>query len=73
MIDLVELESRVETLEAKNAFQEDVIEKLNQEIAIHQASIAQLQENMQFIANRVKDMAPSNLMKAEDEPPPPHY
>lgn len=67
------LEQRIETLEAKNAFQEDVIEQLNQEIAIHQADIALLKENMQFIAKRLKDMAPANIVKAEDEPPPPHY
>jgi SlyX protein len=67
------LEQRIETLEAKNAFQEDVIEQLNHEIAIHQADIALLKENMQFIAKRLKDMAPSNIVKQEDEPPPPHY
>ena len=67
------LEQRIETLEAKNAFQEDLIEQLNKEIAIHQASIAELQEHMSLIAQRVKDMGPSSLMKAEDEPPPPHY
>ncbi|NMP30410.1 SlyX family protein [Thalassotalea sp. M1531] len=72
-IEIAQLEQRIETLEAKNAFQEDVIEQLNKEIAIHQASIAELKENMQFIAKRVKDMAPTNLVKAEDEPPPPHY
>lgn len=71
--EINELAQRIETLEAKNAFQEDVIEQLNQEIAIHQADIALLKENMQFIAKRLKDMSPSNIVKQEDEPPPPHY
>lgn len=71
--DLNELEKRIETLEAKNAFQEDVIEQLNQEISIHQASIAELKENMQLIAKRLKDSSPSNILKPEEEPPPPHY
>ncbi|MFD2165408.1 SlyX family protein [Thalassotalea euphylliae] len=67
------LEERVETLEAKSAFQEDVIEQLNQEIAVHQAQLAQLQEHIELIASRIKDSAPGSLMKQEDEPPPPHY
>lgn len=71
--DLNALEKRIETLEAKNAFQEDVIEQLNQEISIHQASIAELKENMQLIAKRLKDSSPSNILKPEEEPPPPHY
>ncbi|MAG75850.1 MAG: hypothetical protein CL811_03725 [Colwelliaceae bacterium] len=71
--DLNALEKRIETLEAKNAFQEDVIEQLNQEISIHQASIAELKENMQLIAKRLKDSSPSNILKPEEEPLPPHY
>ncbi|WP_220348097.1 SlyX family protein [Thalassotalea euphylliae] len=67
------LEQRIEALEAKNAFQEDLIEQLNQEITIHQAAIAEMKEHLHLVAQRVKDMAPSNVMKAEDEPPPPHY
>ena len=67
------LEQRIETLEAKNAFQEDLIEQLNREITIHQATLAEMKEHLHLVAQRVKDMAPSNVMKAEDEPPPPHY
>ncbi|WP_448213695.1 SlyX family protein [Colwellia sp. MEBiC06753] len=70
---VAQLEQRIETLEAKNAFQDHVIDQLNQEIAIHQADIAVLKENLQFIAKRIKDISPSNIVKAEDEPPPPHY
>lgn len=70
---LGDLEQRIETLEAKNAFQEDLIEQLNREITIHQATLAEMKEHLHLVAQRVKDMAPSNLMKAEDEPPPPHY
>lgn len=68
-----QLIQRVEGLESQMAFQDDVIDQLNREIAIHQAEIATLKENLQFIAKRLKDVSPSNIVKAEDEPPPPHY
>ena len=32
-----------------------------------------MKEHLHLVAQRVKDMEPSNVMKAEDEPPPPHY
>ncbi len=67
------LEQRIDALEARNAFQDDVIEQLNEEITIHQSQIAELQENMKTIAMRLKESASSNDGKQEVEPPPPHY
>tara|TARA_B110001452_G_C15048881_1_gene366257 strand:- start:58 stop:270 length:213 start_codon:yes stop_codon:yes gene_type:complete len=70
---MIDLEQRIENLEARNAFQDDVIEQLNKEITIHQAELASLKENIQFIAKRLKDVAPSNSVDSGVEPPPPHY
>ncbi len=65
---------RIDALEARNAFQDDVIEQLNQELAIHQQHIAELQEHIQLIAQRIKSNANNSIMaRPEDEPPPPHY
>ncbi|GLX83982.1 protein SlyX [Thalassotalea loyana] len=68
------LVERIDALEARNAFQDDVIEQLNQELAIHQQHIAELQEHIQLIAQRIKSNANNSIMaRPEDEPPPPHY
>jgi SlyX protein len=67
------LEQSIEALESRNAFQDDIIEQLNHELAIHQEQIADLKLQLQLIANRIKDNAPNDSGKEEIEPPPPHY
>ena len=69
----IQVQQQIEMLESKIAFQDDVIEQLNQEITVHQTQIAQLRDDLMLITKRLKDVAPSNIGKAEDEPPPPHY
>lgn len=69
-----ELLEKIEALESRNAFQDDVIEKLNTELSVHQQEITELKYQMQLIASRLKDGSSGDqLMKPEDEPPPPHY
>jgi SlyX protein len=70
---VIRLERQVEALESRNAFQDDIIEQLNKELAIHQAQIAGLKEQLQLIAKRIKDSNSGQITKMEDEPPPPHY
>ena len=67
------LEERINALESRNLFQDDVIEQLSEELAVHQAQIAELQKQIKLVANRLKDA--STLPSTEDdiEPPPPHY
>lgn len=67
------LNEKIDALELRNAFQDDVIEKLNHELAIHQKEIAELKYQIQLLATRIKDGGSSQMMKPEDEPPPPHY
>ena len=67
------LEDRIDTLESRNLFQDDVIEQLSEELAIHQAQIAELKEQIQLVANRIKDAGSMSSSKEEIEPPPPHY
>ncbi|NQY37751.1 MAG: SlyX family protein [Alteromonadaceae bacterium] len=64
---------RIEALESRNAFQDDVIEQLNQELTIHQAKIAELTNQLQFIASRIKEGSATQSDKIETEPPPPHF
>lgn len=67
------LEDRINSLESRNLFQDDVIEQLSQELAVHQAQIAELKEQIQLVANRLKDAGNLSSGKEEVEPPPPHY
>lgn len=67
------LEERINILESRNLFQDDVIEQLSEELAVHQAQIAELKEQIQLVANRLKDSGSMSSAKDEIEPPPPHY
>jgi len=67
------LEERINSLESRNLFQDDVIEQLSEELAVHQAQIAELKEQIQLVANRIKDAGNMSSAKEEIEPPPPHY
>lgn len=71
--DVSSLTNRVEALESRNAFQDDLIEQLNDELAIHQAQIAELQLQLKLVAERIKDGTSPSSEKMEQEPPPPHY
>jgi len=68
-----ELTQAVESLETRNAFQDDVIEQLNHELSLHQVQIAELRQQISLLANRIKDNTPDQLGEEEIEPPPPHY
>ncbi|MBU3823650.1 MAG: SlyX family protein [Candidatus Oceanisphaera merdipullorum] len=65
--------ARLEQLETRLAFQDDTIEQLNQEITAQSAQTARLQAQLSMIAQRLKDLQPSNMGSQADEPPPPHY
>lgn len=73
-INIETLAKSIELLESRNAFQDDIIEQLNQEITLHQIAISQLKEQIQMLAKRVKD-SPSSSQIADmaDDTPPPHY
>ncbi|WP_286234441.1 SlyX family protein [Thalassotalea sediminis] len=68
-----QLEQSIESLETRNAFQDDVIEQLSHELTVHQEEIAALKEQMRLLVQRIKNQQAPNLMQQEDEPPPPHY
>lgn len=67
------LEERINILESRNLFQDDVIEQLSEELAVHQTQLAELKEQIQLVANRLKDSGALSSGKEEIEPPPPHY
>ncbi|MFT7006756.1 MAG: SlyX protein [Colwellia sp.] len=67
------LEERINALESRNIFQDDVIEQLSEELAIHQTQMVELKEQIQLVANRLKDAGSLSSDKDDVEPPPPHY
>ncbi|GLX78932.1 protein SlyX [Thalassotalea insulae] len=72
-LTIEQLEQSIEALESRNAFQDDVIEQLNHELAVHQEEITNLKLQLKLIATRLKEAQPNMSDKQELEPPPPHY
>ena len=70
---LKQLVERIDNLESRHLFQEDTIEQLSHEISVHQHKIAELKQQLQLVANRIKDSASVSGDKDEVEPPPPHF
>lgn len=69
----IELRDSVEALESRNAFQDDIIEQLNKELAIHQLEISALKSQLILIASRIKDNTAEQSQSQDIEAPPPHY
>ncbi|AIZ33742.1 SlyX family protein [Pseudomonas sp. K1(2024)] len=66
------LESRVIELETRQAFQDDTIQALNDELAGQSRVIERLQLQMAELLKRYEEMV-GQYEAGEDEPPPPHY
>ena len=60
------LENRIEELETKIAFQEQLLDELNH-------ALVQQQFDIDKMANKLKDFQPSNIASQSEETPPPHY
>lgn len=71
--DICVLEERINALESRNLFQDDVIEQLSEELAVHQTQIAELKAQIKLVANRLKDAGALSSSDDDIEPPPPHY
>ncbi|QPI08231.1 SlyX family protein [Stutzerimonas stutzeri] len=68
----MDLESRVTDLEARLAFQDDIIQTLNDVLVEQQRLVERLQLQLSALARRQEEMQ-SSLDAGEDEAPPPHY
>lgn len=65
--------ARLDELETRLAFQDDLIQTLSDQIAQQELDIRQLWEAKQQLNRQLKEVSPSNLRAEEDETPPPHY
>ena len=62
MNDQTDHAARIAELETKVAFQDDTIEQLSNEIEQHQASIAELQQQLRLLGDRFKEMREGCLL-----------
>lgn len=67
------LENRITELEMKVAFQEQLLEELNQALVQQQFDMDRMQLQLCYMANKLKDFQPSNIASQAEETPPPHY
>ena len=70
------LQSRIDNLESQLAFQEDVIDALNQRVTDHNRELAEGARRMKYLGERLRQVQDSQSSPDADpsvEPPPPHY
>ena len=65
------MEQRFELLETRLAFQEDMIQKLDDALISQQKQILDLQILLKHVSSQVETM--ENSVPDSTEPPPPHY
>ena len=70
---LEQLEARMNDLETRVAFQDDMTATLNDQVAQQELDIRLLWEAKKRLNKQVSDLSPSNIRSEEDETPPPHY
>ena len=66
------MEARLNELEAKVAFAEDLIETLNQAVIRQQGQIDLLQQQLRLLNQQLQDALPDEARTPRDEIPP-HY
>ncbi|WP_305967062.1 SlyX family protein [Marinobacter salsuginis] len=68
-----DLETRLDELETRLAFQDDVINTLSEQVARQEMDIRELWEAKRLLHKQLKDVSPSNIKSEQEETPPPHY
>ena len=64
---------RLQELEVKISYQEDTIEQLNNALSEQQQQLSDLEYKLRLLSDKMKAVPLSDIVSAEDEPPPPHY
>lgn len=68
-----DLQARLDELEMRLAFQDDIINTLSEQVAKQEMDIRELWNAKRLLHNQLKEVAPSNMKREEEETPPPHY
>ncbi len=64
---------RLDVLEIRLAYQEEIIETLNKTVTAQWAQIDALKRELARLSDRVQDAESKSTVPAQQEPPPPHY
>ena len=67
------VQTDIEQLQMKLAFQEDTIESLNQALIQQQKQMDDLQFQLKQLVSKISAIEPSNMASENEEIPPPHY
>ena len=67
------LGARIDTLEMRIAYQDDVIEDLNKVIVEQWSKFDQMLGRLERLESRIRDSQDNAGQDGYDEPPPPHY
>jgi SlyX protein len=68
-----DLEARIEALEVRVAYQDQMIEDLNQTVIAQWKQIDSLKRQLNELLDRVQEVADNPGGPSAPEPPPPHY
>jgi len=64
---------RLDELETRIAFQDDLIHTLSEQVSRQELDIRELWEAKKQLNNQLKEVSSSNIRREEDETPPPHW
>ncbi len=70
---LLQAEQAIAELEMKVAFQDHTIDALNDSITEQQYQLDKVNFQLKHLIDKVKSIQPSDIAKASEETPPPHY
>ncbi|WP_189576934.1 SlyX family protein [Marinobacter zhanjiangensis] len=65
--------TRMDELETRLAFQDELINTLSDQVAQQELDIRKLWDAKQHLKKQLSEIAPSNLKLEDEEAPPPHY
>ena len=69
----MELEQRINEVETRLAFQETMLQELNEALTSQQQQLSQMQAVLEKLSERIVELASNMQPDATIEPPPPHY
>ena len=67
------MESRLNDLETRVAFQDDLLETLNAIVAEQQQQLDLMQREIRLLYEQIKSLSPSDIGNSAEQERPPHY